>query len=396
MRILLAQNMYYLPSHGGANKSNRMIVEQLTRRGHECHVVAPLTGRLPHVPVDALPDYLAARGGKVIERSDRTLVYEYAGVVVHGVLRGSDLFRTINGVLGEAEFDWTLVPSDDPGMLVLSAVQRRTERIVYFVHTLQQLPFGERSFRASAAATAMIRKVAGLISVSEAAREYVLREGGLDSELIYPDVYDAASVQHPDPSRQRYTTMINPSLYKGVDILLAVADALPDQEFLAIESWGTTDSDRTELAARPNIEVRSSVDDVEKIYGETKSLLMPSLWDETFGYACVEAMLRGIPVLAADTPGLREAKLGVDYLLPVQPIPSYSSSTPLALPSGQPPRQDATPWLSALRRLAGDPDHYREVSTQSRAAAESFVAKLDPDAVERYLLALDHGTGVAR
>lgn len=396
MRILLAQNMYYAPSHGGANKSNRMIVERLAQRGHECHVVAPLTGRLPHVPVDEMPDYLAARGGEVLERTDRTLVYRYAGVTVHGVLRGSDLVRTITGVLGEADFDWALVPSDDPGMLVLSSVQRRTDRIVYFVHTLQQLPFGERSFRVSAAATAMIGKVAGLVSVSEAARDYVLRWAGLESELIYPDVYTATPARAPEPSRQRYATLINACTYKGIDILLGLADALPGQEFLAVESWGTTERDLGELAARPNITVRPSVDDVEEIYGQTKVLMMPSLWDETFGYACVEAMLRGIPVLAADVAGLREAKLGVDHLLPVRPIPAYGRSTPLALPSAQPPAQDLAPWRSALQQLTGDPEHHRKVSEQSRTAAENFVAGLDPDAVERYLVSLNTGTGALR
>ena len=36
----------------------------------------------------------------------------------------------------------------------------------------------------------------------------------------------------------------------------------------------------------------------------------------------VEAMLRGVPVIASNTGGLPEAKLGVPYVLPVTPIPS--------------------------------------------------------------------------
>ncbi len=45
---------------------------------------------------------------------------------------------------------------------------------------------------------------------------------------------------------------------------------------------------------------------------------MPSLWDETFGYACVEAMARGVPVIASAVGGLSEAKLGVPYSVPVR------------------------------------------------------------------------------
>ena len=49
--------------------------------------------------------------------------------------------------------------------------------------------------------------------------------------------------------------------------------------------------------------------------GHTRILLVPSLWGEAFGLVVVEAMLRGIPVLASNVGGLVEAKLGVDYIL---------------------------------------------------------------------------------
>src|ERR1039458_7339362 len=40
MRILLAQNSLYYPSHGGGDKSNRMLMEALAARGHVCRAVA--------------------------------------------------------------------------------------------------------------------------------------------------------------------------------------------------------------------------------------------------------------------------------------------------------------------------------------------------------------------
>ncbi len=36
------------------------------------------------------------------------------------------------------------------------------------------------------------------------------------------------------------------------------------------------------------------------VFANTKMLLMPSLWFESFGLVAVEAMLNGIPVLASD------------------------------------------------------------------------------------------------
>lgn len=42
MRILLAHNSLYYPSHGGGDKSNRLLMEALQQQGHSCRVVARL------------------------------------------------------------------------------------------------------------------------------------------------------------------------------------------------------------------------------------------------------------------------------------------------------------------------------------------------------------------
>jgi glycosyltransferase involved in cell wall biosynthesis len=384
MRILLAQNMYYLPSHGGANKSNRFMLEQLAGRGHDCFAVAPLTGRLTHVSMDALPSYLTARGGEILQQSSRGLTYEYAGVTVHGVTRGPDLPRAVRDAVTDLAPDWVLVPSDDPGMLVLSSVRRATDRIVYLLHTLQQLPFGPRSFYPGPRARQMVEDCAGFVSVSQAAQDYLRRWAGLSSELIRPDVYTDVPVRMPDPRRQRYVTLVNPCAYKGVDILLALADELPDVAFLAVQSWGTTSEDLAALALRPNITVQPAVDDMDQVFGRTRILLMPSLWDETFGYTAVEAMLRGIPVLCSDVGGLCEAALGVQQPIAVRPITGYVRAGS-ALPQPVVPAQDTGPWKNGVRRLLIDEGAWRRSSAASRTAAEDFVSGMDQAHLERYL-----------
>jgi hypothetical protein len=44
---------------------------------------------------------------------------------------------------------------------------------------------------------------------------------------------------------------------------------------------------------------------------------------EARGRIIVEAMLRGVPVLASNVGGIPEAMMGLDYLLPVRPIERY-------------------------------------------------------------------------
>ncbi|GAA1277683.1 hypothetical protein GCM10009677_34700 [Sphaerisporangium rubeum] len=386
MRILLAQNMFHLPTHGGANKSNRIMLEQLAARGHQCRVVAPLSGALRRTSLDAHLAYLQKAGARVHRFDGDEVTYEYRGVVAHAVVNPSHLARRVGTVCEELSPDWVLVPSDDPGLIMLGAASRAAPgRVVYLAHTLQQLPFGPGAFYPSAAGTRLVKAAAGVVAVSRAARDHLERHGGVDAALIHPQVY--GGITPSTGGTGTAVTMVNPCAYKGLPIFLALADARPGVRFLAVPTWGATPDDLAALRARPNIELMDPVDDIGEVLARSRVLVMPSLWDETFGYTAVEGMLRGVPVLAADVGGLSEAKLGVPYLLPVRRITGYEAGAH-ARPVPVVPDQDAGPWLAALDRLLDDPAHHQEIAVRSAEAAAAFVASLDEGALERHLAGL--------
>jgi glycosyltransferase involved in cell wall biosynthesis len=381
MRVLLVQNMAYVGGFGGAIRSNRIMLEQLAAHGHRCQVVALLGAG--EAELDAHLDAYGGRRWAGRPGEDDVIEFDLAGVHAVTVRNGSRLVPTVRRVVAEARPDWILVPSDDPGGLALGvAFAVCPDRVVYLAHTLSHLPFGPAAHYPSAARTRLLHRAAGVVAVSRTAQDRLHRWAGLPSRLIYPQVYGTGPFpRHDGP----FVTMVNPCGVKGVAILLGLADAFPRVPFLAVASWGTTPGDRRELARRPNVEVMEAVDDVEAVFARTRLLLMPSLWEETFGYTVVEAMLRGIPVLASELAGLRESTQRAASLLPVRPIERYDTRTDPARPIPVVPPQDLRPWTAELGRLLGDDDARARLGARCRAAATSFVATLDENALAAYL-----------
>jgi surfactin synthase thioesterase subunit len=119
------------------------------------------------------------------------------------------------------------------------------------------------------------------------------------------------------------------------------------------------------------------VDDIGLLLARTRVLLVPSLWAEARSRIVVEAMLRGVPVMAGAVGGIPEAKMGVPYLLPVNPIAKYQARLDEQMvPVAEVPPQDIGPWREALARLLCDRAHYEEIAVASQAAAQSYADKL--------------------
>jgi len=164
---------------------------------------------------------------------------------------------------------------------------------------------------------------------------------------------------------------------------------MPDVAFAAVPTWGTTHADRAQLARQTNVRVLPPSDDIDAVLSQTRTLLMPSLWAEAKGRIILEALLRGVPVLASDVGGIREAMLGVEHVLPVNPIVEYVGTLDDGgLPVAVVPAQDVAPWQAALQRVLGEPGHYADLSRRSRASAAAHVAELVIDPLEAFLTAL--------
>lgn len=119
------------------------------------------------------------------------------------------------------------------------------------------------------------------------------------SVVVHPQI---EPMEYQTPGSGDHVTMVNFFENKGPETFYEMAAAFPDQKFLAVcggygEQW---------LPDLPNVEIVPNTPDMTSVYRRTKVLLMPSQY-ESFGRVAVEAAASGIPTIASNTPGLREA-----------------------------------------------------------------------------------------
>ncbi len=371
MRIALIQDEIYLPSFGGGVKANRCLLEGLARQGHECLVLSRALTRSSDGPrnIQQFSDEMKARDTILQEVEPDVFSYKHEGVRVEALnFAGSDeqhdyLVRRLRAMKPA----WIFVADDKRRIMLQAAMQAAPSRVILLLQTIIQLPFGPLAVDKNPEYTDLVKATRAIIVISDFMKRYIREYGDLDAHLLPIPVYGAGPF--PDLARfdRGFVTMINPCALKGVSIFMGLAREFPDIEFAAVPTWGADQDLIDRMQELPNIRILKPSNDIEDILGHTRILLVPSLWPETFGYVVPEAMLRGIPVLASDIGGLPEAKLGVDYVLPVQPGEFRKEGFVC-------PLQDLSPWSQALGELLSDEGAYQRCSQQSRQAAHDFVA----------------------
>ena len=139
---------------------------------------------------------------------------------------------------------------------------------------------------------------------------------------------------------------VNPVPIKGVERMFALAQACPELPFLVVESWNIEPVWRRVCRERArqlgNVEWLDPCDDMRAVYARSRVLLMPSVWEESFGRMVVEAQLNGLPVLATTRGAL----------------PENVGDGGLVLDTDAP----AQDWSAALRRLYDDGEGFGDAA----------------------------------
>ena len=174
---------------------------------------------------------------------------------------------------------------------------------------------------------------------------------GATPSVIHPflvaDLYRTVTLR-------KNVTFINPVRVKGVSLAIEIARQCPEIPFSFIEGWTLSDAQRNdltkELAALPNVTLHPSYPDMRAAYSTCKILLVPSIYEETYGRVVTEAQVNGIPVLASSRGGLPESVGEGGIIL-----------------SPDAPAED---WANALRNLWQDENLYAATSAAALAHAQ--------------------------
>ncbi|KAH7093471.1 hypothetical protein FB567DRAFT_434387 [Paraphoma chrysanthemicola] len=260
------------------------------------------------------------------------------------------------------------------------------------IHTAEQLPFGPFAggvpgHVSSAGEFDLLKQLDGIWSVSNAIKQYAFEHGHLETSFFvhHPWTY-LEEKTHSLPAHHHnwdkpYIGMINPCAVKGSHILLNLAKSCPQHNFLVYKSWGFSDEIGKQMKDLQNITVRPSCKDMEEAWRDIKILLVPSLWLEAWGIVLIEAHLRGIPVISSDAGALPEAMLGLDHIVPVEPLDGQRDH------NGEyfVPAQSIEPWIKMVDILTSSKIEYERLSAEVREKTAQWLEKVDEAALEIWL-----------
>ena len=305
----------------------------MTRAVSQVHLVGP----------PGLTDPARPSGGNVYDlRLARALVERGVRVDLHESDAGS-----LDGVLTAFPDGSTVVVDGIIGSAAPDAIAAARGRlhVVVLVHLPLGLSVDGSAPRPGVEARALAAAEA-VVCTSEWTRDWLAAEYGLRDVHVVPPGVSPAPLARPSATGSRLLSVGAITPVKGHDVLVAALASLADLRW----SWALVGAsvDAAHATALWSALHDAGLDDrvtlagaltgpaLAAAYSAADLVVLPSR-HETYGMVATEALARGVPVLASDVGGVREA-LG-------SPVPGITV-----------PADDAPALAAALREWLGSPD----------------------------------------
>jgi glycosyltransferase involved in cell wall biosynthesis len=167
-------------------------------------------------------------------------------------------------------------------------------------------------------------------------------------------------------------TFVNPVPAKGLYVFARIAEQIarrrPDIPMLVVEGRGRAswlEQVPIDLSWATNLYAMENTHAARDFYAVTKILLVPSLWNESFGLVAAEAMINGIPVLASNRGALPDVVGDAGFLFEV---PSKYTPDACLVPSAE----EVEPWVTKIMQLWDDPISFDDAKNRAVHRAQSW------------------------
>lgn len=344
--LLVTEQFFYPDSSGGSEISTAYLLDSLHRKNWQIEVICTCSFRSPSFRKTSWKDLNKLRV------SVPALVDRRQGYTIWRLMsKFANTKRLINFLderLEEYQPDLILGLGDINCPLLNHALKKKYNcfyiaRVAEFMRSADSIPKG-----------------LNIIANSPFMNLYLRNLTGKKYEIILPFIeQDKYKVKN---RQRKYVTFINPVPQKGVELVIEVAKKLSNVDFLFVKgNWfhyrGNEEIFIQEARLLPNIKIWEHQEDSRSIYEVTDILLVPSIFNETFGRIILEAQTNSIPVIASKVGGI-EYTLGTGGIL----IDSDASSQA---------------YVESIERLKFDQKFYSDVS--KLAFANSQRSEFNPD-----------------
>jgi len=375
-RLLFASYHCYLDPSSGAALATRDLLRMLAARGWQCRVLCG--PQLDFEAGESLPQLLSDQGIRWASSSCSAgptpftlLQFDQAGVpvIIYSPSAGRAPVPTgAEGLPFIALLERLLETSRPDAVLTYGGHWLAAEVIACAKRQNTPVVFGLHNFAYTDAA--FFRSVDAVLVPSRFAQDYYRRSLGLDCTAL-PHPLDWSRFHCPEVEG-RYATFVNPQPHKGVFMFARIAHELgrrrPDIPLLVVEGRGRADwLHRTglDLTGPGNLRVMANTPDPRDFYRVSRLVLMPSLWNESFGLVAAESLANGIPVLASRRGALPELLERAGLLFDV---PGHYTPESRLVPTPE----EVAPWVDAIIRLWDDPKSFEDEQQRCRAATEAW------------------------
>lgn len=131
---------------------------------------------------------------------------------------------------------------------------------------------------------------------------------GFTIPITHNGIKDNRKIKEYNQDKLLKLTYLGPyKEYKGFNLICDVMKELQNKGYdeIILSAYGDTN---TNLVISDNVKMngRYSYSDLNKIFENTDVLIVPSIWNETFGFITLEALSYGVPVLVTNKVGSKD------------------------------------------------------------------------------------------